>query len=397
MLWSHSASLLLFRSFVLFLSIDIAWPSLIPDRNYSFEDYISEFRRSYASPDEYAARRRIFTENLQTVLQHNQKSSLTYKLGVNEWADRLPSEIHTGYDKTWASTSSTQRKRLLLQESELPITIEPVESLPPSINYFHVATPVKNQGMCGSCWAFASTAVLESHIALATNVPYELSPQALVSCVENKMHCGGEGGCMGATAELAFDLVKERGMVEEWEFGYQEEEGGDAPACKLESSLGSDGYWKKSVVGIDDYVVLPSNNYTVLMNVVAKMGPVAVSVACHPWVLYHSGVFYSPLSKENSATDLNHLVVLEGYGTDQETGEDYWLVRNSWGPRWGEGGYIRLKRVGDEECAYDRTPADGTACTLDPDGNPVTPEDLLICGNSGILFDSVIPVGGHLH
>jgi cathepsin L len=132
------------------------------------------------------------------------------------------------------------------------------------------------------------------------------------------------------------------------------------------------------------------------MNAVAKLGPVAVSVACSPWHLYQSGVFYSPLSAGGKATDLNHLVVLEGYGTDEETGEDYWIVRNSWGPRWGERGYIRLKRVGESECGVDETPSDGTACTLDPDGNPIDPEPQTICGNSGILFDSAIPLGGYL-
>ena len=372
--------------------------SLIPDTEYSFENFIIDFERSYDSA-EYAVRQRIFEENLQKILQHNNHDKSSYKLGINQWADHAPGEVHMGYDKSFATTATSRRRALQVdaeEEHPLPITIEPVASLPSSVSYAHIATPIKNQGMCGSCWAFASSAVLESHVALATSVPYELSPQALVSCVNNSMHCGGDGGCQGATAELAFDLVKKRGMVEEWEFGYREENGEDVPSCGLEKAVDKNGFWKKSVVGIEDYVVLPSNNYTVLMNVIAKMGPVAVSVACHPWLLYHSGVFYSPLSEGKSATDLNHLVVLEGYGTDTETGEDYWLVRNSWGPRWGEGGYIRLKRVGEEECAYDRTPADGSACTLDPDGNPIEPDDSLICGNSGILFETVIPVGGYL-
>lgn len=100
---------------------------------------------------------------------------------------------------------------------------------------------------------------------------------------------------------------------------------------------------------------------------------------------------------------MNHLVVLEGYGTDEETGEDYYLVRNSWGPRWGEAGYIRLKRVDpatlddpDEVCGIDETPADGVACTIDDHGNPFRPPNEKICGNSGILYDVTIPLGAHL-
>jgi Papain family cysteine protease len=81
------------------------------------------------------------------------------------------------------------------------------------------------------------------------------------------------------------------------------------------------------------------------MNVVAKYGPVAVSVACLPWHFYQSGIFYAPMNSSiTTTTDLDHLVVLEGYGTDVDTGEDYWLVRNSWGPRWREHGYIETTR-----------------------------------------------------
>jgi cathepsin L len=230
-----------------------------------------------------------------------------------------------------------------------------------------------------------------------TGTLFELSPQELVSCAPNKQHCGGSGGCTGSTAELAFDLVRDHGMVQEWAFGYQDGDGGDV-RCTLSERTGTKNemeMFRDSVVSIIDYAVLPSNNYTVLMNTVAKLGPVTVSVACLPWHLYQSGVFYAPLTP-GEATDLDHLVVLEGYGTDEESGEDYWLVRNSWGPLWGEKGYIRLKQVGSDECGVDETPADGTTCTLDPDGNEIVPEAQTICGNSGILFDTAIPLGGHL-
>ena len=90
------------------------------------------------------------------------------------------------------------------------------------------------------------------------------------------------------------------------------------------------------------------------------------------------------------------------YGTDEKTGEDYWLVRNSWGAAWGEEGYIRLKRddpaatssSGSSLCKLDITPSDGVACT-GPDQD-ITPPTSIICGTSGILYDSVIPVGSYL-
>lgn len=97
------------------------------------------------------------------------------------------------------------------------------------------------------------------------------------------------------------------------------------------------------------------------------------------------------------------MVVLEGYGTDPGSGTDYWLVRNSWGPKWGEAGYIRLKRVDpgtlthpDDDCGVDVTSADGIDCTIDGNGEPIRPPDEKICGNSGLLFDVTIPLNAYL-
>merc|ERR1712232_585850 len=101
----------------------------------------------------------------------------------------------------------------------------------------------------------------------------------------------------------------------------------------------------ESVAAISSHVNLPPNDYKTLMNVVAKLGPVSVTVASHRWALYKGGVFEVGDKWKPSATDLNHAVVLMGYGTDGESGDDYWLVRNSWGLFWGEDGYIRLKRA----------------------------------------------------
>ena len=401
---------------------------LLDEESYSFTQFLSDFGRFYDDRIEYLKRERIFYENLRTIVAHNrkqqfQKSNVAdghYWMGVNPWADRRADELFRGYDKrpsflrfdsqsnSFDDIISSQKQRrqssspVLTDENEshlfaekVGLTIDTVSNLPKFVDWRlkGVTTPVKSQGMCGSCWAFASAAVLESHVAIQTNLLFEFSPQQLVSCAQNPSHCGGNGGCAGATAEIAFNHVKEFGAVAEWQFGYQDNNG--APInCTLSVE---DKFYRGAVAGITDYLTLPSNNYTVLMNVVAKMGPVAVSVACLPWHLYKSGIFYHHMSKEsNSSTDLNHLVVIEGYGSDDEIGLDYWIVRNSWGPRWGEHGYIRLKRIGEKECAIDETPANGIACTLNPDGSSVVPIAQKICGNSGILYDSVVPLGGYL-
>jgi cathepsin L len=221
-----------------------------------------------------------------------------------------------------------------------------------------VTTPIKNQGGCGSCWAFAATAALESHIALQTSTLFSLSMQELVSCAPNPKDCGGQGGCTGSTAELAYDFVARHGVAEEWSFAYQsyhgarvnctilpdeedhhEEEDSDSPNLRLgrakdveDPAAPGDAMVKGAVASIVGFSNLPSNQYATLLIAVANMGPVVVNVAASGWGLYKGGVFNDDHAKTR---DINHAVVLEGYGTDQETGEDYWLIRNSWGPRWG--------------------------------------------------------------
>eukprot|EP00957_Ditylum_brightwellii_P107930 8232759-Ditylum_brightwellii.AAC.1 len=106
---------------------------------------------------------------------------------------------------------------------ELPFQVEPISKLPLSVDWREkgVVSPVKSQGGCGSCWAFASIAALESHVAIASNKLISFSEQQLVSCVQNIKHCGGSGGCGGATAEVAYDyIVSQGGIAAEETFPY---------------------------------------------------------------------------------------------------------------------------------------------------------------------------------
>ncbi len=118
------------------------------------------------------------------------------------------------------------------------------------------------------------------------------------------------------------------------------------------------------------------------MYAVATKGPIAVSVDASTWSSYKSGIF-NGCNQTNP--DINHAVVLVGYGED--SGQKYWLVRNSWSASWGEAGYIRLARFDNEDeiCGSDITPQDGTAC--DGQTQPVK-----VCGTCGILYDSAYPI-----
>lgn len=193
-------------------------------------------------------------------------------------------------------------------------------------------------------------------------------------CTPNPDHCGGDGGCAGATAELAFDYVaNSAGLLEEYQYSYQSYYGKNY-ACESPAA--------NPVATIGGYVKLPENNYAFLMTAIARVGPIAISVDASSWSAYKGGIF-NGCNQANP--DIDHGVVLVGYG--EENGQKYWIVRNSWSPAWGEKGYIRLARFSDEQdrCGSDITPLDGTACN----GNTTA---VKVCGTCGILYDTAFPL-----
>jgi len=351
---------------IILSSILIATTSAIDLSSYTFEQYISEYNKPYEpNTSEWNKRLEIFTANIQTIVSHNalEDEDISHMLGVNDFTDMEAHELHMGYAKSlhpaWSSSEEEgevmkSSRRLSGHQMELPFQVEPISKLPLSVDWREkgVVSPVKSQGGCGSCWAFASIAALESHVAIASNKLISFSEQQLVSCVQNIKHCGGSGGCGGATAEVAYDyIVSQGGIAAEETFPYHADDrkcpieqqqdvssllrGASAAAVRV-SMEGATGF-QEAVATIDGYADTPTNDYLSLMNAVAKSGPVVIAVAASTWMMYGGGVFSlsNHAKSSKSAYELNHGVVVVGYGTDQESGKDYWIVRNSWGPRWG--------------------------------------------------------------
>jgi len=241
-----------------------------------------------------------------------------------------------------------------------------------------VLTPVKNQGGCGSCWAFSATESIEADIAIETGTLPVLAPQEFVDCVPNPEQCGGTGGCQGATAELAFNYTMSKGHISAEEYKYT----GASGQCKLDKL-------PKTTAGIKNFVKLPINEYAPLLAAVTKQ-PISISVDASKWQMYEGGVFTGCPVAKTETVDIDHAVQLVGYGGGtQDADLPYFIVRNSWSAAWGEKGFIRIDRTSSiaGTCYDDPTPGDGNGCK----GGP---SKMTVCGACGILSDSSYPTGG---
>ena len=268
---------------------------------YTYEQYARDFGKVVS-----ASGAANFARELKQILEHNRREGVTFRRGVNQYTDMeapprgMRRELLGHHRATSAAARPTPAEAL-------PFALKPIEQLPPSVDWRErgVVTAVKDQGGCGSCWAFATTAVMESHVALATGTLFNLAPQELVSCMDNPSECGGTGGCAGATCELGYEFyMTNGGVVQEYQMGYTSYYGEDG-ACYLENSTRAAAGRGRSLRGggpdpegittgvanITGYTVLPSNNESALMNALASVGPVAITVAAMDWKNYEGGVY----------------------------------------------------------------------------------------------------------
>jgi cathepsin L len=334
-------------------------------------------------PISYEERLMLFRKSHDAVMRHNARGTSAWVASLNKFSDYTAAEFQMLLGHRPARREHGPSIGEMVAASSSFVEVQPSDQtqqrLATNVNWtqsLKTGASVKDQGGCGSCWAVAAVGALEMHAELLAKTAGEpLSYEQLVDCVENPNECGGQGGCRGATSELAFGHVQSRGLAFQADYrGYQH--GGDGK-CKPHGT---------KFVTSDGFERLPVNKLEPLLAAV-NQGPVAVSVDASPWGMYSAGVFHGC----DRHAIVNHAVVLVGYGNDATAGRKYFLIRNSWGEGWGENGYIRLNRRDTDEgeagfCGMDARPRDGVGCKGENSPIPV-------CGDCGVLSDSSFPKG----
>ncbi|KAL5559083.1 hypothetical protein UlMin_035294 [Ulmus minor] len=320
--YSMAIAILLFSIFALSSALDM---SIISSDESSwrtdeevmamYEEWIVKHGKNYNALGEKEKRFEIFKDNLRYIDDHNSQN-LPYKLGLNRFADLTNEEYRSKYLGTKASGKKKISNRYAPRVGE---------SLPDSVDWRKegAVAPVKDQGGCGSCWAFSTISSVEGINKIVTGELISLSEQELVDCDTSYNE-----GCNGGLMDYAFEFIINNGGIDSEE---------DYPYKGVDGTC--DTYRKNAkVVTIDGYEDVPINDEKALQKAVANQ-PVAVAIegGGRAFQLYSSGVFTG-----RCGTSLDHGVTAVGYGV--ENGLAYWIVRNSWGSSWGEAGYIRMER-----------------------------------------------------
>jgi len=293
---------------------------------FLFSKWMTQFNKKYTH-DSFFYRYTVFKANMDKIALGN-KQKHTYKMAMNKFGDMT----HAEFKKTMLGYKNVDRSYLRSKNEHGPH--EHVKAAA-SVHWENTTyvTPVKNQGQCGSCWAFSATGSTEAAIAIkAKKTAVGLSEEQLVDCSQAQ----GNQGCEGGLMDQAFQYIIANGGIDtEADYAYTAQDG----TCNKAKE-------KKKVGKIKSFVDVTAGDEVALAKA-ATIGPVSVAVEADQscFQFYSGGV----LSDPSCGTQLDHGVLVTGFDHDSTSGLDYWVVKNSWGSDWGSEGYLWIER-GTNEC-----------------------------------------------
>jgi cathepsin F len=288
-----------------------------------FDKFQKQYNKVYESDAHRAERFEIFKANLDVIKAMNKRKTGAH-YGITKFADLTPEEFKAQY---LGRKSSGPRPQAPLLKVDQPV------ELPPSFDWRAkgAVTKVKDQGQCGSCWAFSATEAIESQWFLAGHTLPVLSEQQIVDCDQGR----GDYGCEGGDTPTAYAYVIAAGGLDtEASYPYTAEDG----TCKFNSANVA------AKISGWSYVTTTKNETQMQVGLVAK-GPLSICVDASSWQYYEGGVITALCGNS-----LDHCVMITGYG--EEEGWDFirypvWYIRNSWGTDWGYDGYLYVERGSD--------------------------------------------------
>ncbi|XP_074276086.1 cysteine proteinase COT44-like [Silene latifolia] len=314
----HSCLFLL--ACILWVSLSVNADMFNPPTSYDpavmekrYQKWIEANKKKYNGVKEWEERFGIYQSNVQLIDYVNSRN-LSYKLTDNRFADMTNEEFKSKFLGRLIGMPSDNQEQINTTYHDLPDAVDWRE--------MGAVAPVLDQGLCGSCWAFAAVAAVEGFHKIKTGNLVPMSVQELVDCDRDS-----NNGCSGGFMEPAYKYItRNTGLATEKDYPYKGRDG----RC--------DNAVKRQTVKITGYKTVPKDDEQTLQAIVA-LQPVSVAMdaGSFEFQLYKEGIFNG-----RCGTNLNHGVTIVGYG--EERGDKYWVVKNSWGDRWGEGGYARMRR-----------------------------------------------------
>jgi C1A family cysteine protease len=281
-------------------------------QKYLWEQFKQDHQKSYETMDEEQRRFTLFLENLKVAdmrNEHERKAGGSAAHGITKFSDLSQAEFESKF-----LTADVSMRSKDLEVDTTPRTVDTTAGL---VDWSgKLTTPVKNQGYCGSCWAFSTTEQIESDAMRLLGKTWILSPEQITQCTT------GCYGCNGGYTEKAFTYAEKNAIVQESDYPYTSYYG-KTGTCAVDTS--------KGVVKVTGYKTISGESS--MASYVQATGPLSVCLDASSWNSYTGGIMTS------CGKQVDHCVQAVGVDTSSS---GYWKVRNSWGTSWGESGYIRL-------------------------------------------------------
>jgi len=299
------------------------------DLDTAWDSFKATHGKSYGSYHEELTRRMIFEENHRFIEDHNAKPDMEFTLGMNHFGDLTNKEYRETYLGYRRPAGAKSRPAFTFTRAGDD------EDVPDSIDWRDkgYVTDIKDQGQCGSCWAFSAVGSLEGQHFKSTGKLVSLSEQNLVDC----SNAEGNEGCNGGWMDQAYQyVIDNHGVDTEDAYPYTGTQG----KCHFDAnSIGAT---------VKAFFDVKHGDEEALRQAAGSKGPVAVAIDASSMLFqfYRGGVYNVPWC---STTDLDHGVLVVGYGT-QFQGKKFWMVKNSWGQGWGIYGYIMMTRDKSNQC-----------------------------------------------